>query len=111
MLARRVDRTDPRKPESVQKFTPPQTWLEDTRLFSYDALLSTITYVWSCVEDAILTHHSMLASTTVITAVPDIAALSIICAGTLVMNIKPYAPKKDGTDMNSNAYASFVYVT
>lgn len=51
-----------------------------------------------------------MASMAVISTVPDAAAISLICSSALLMNAKPFAPMKEGRDMNSNAYASFWFV-
>lgn len=58
-----------------------------------------------------LTSSSLLASTSVISPLPDLTSLGLLFATALIINIKPHAPKKENMDVASNAYASLLYVS
>ncbi|KAL4400588.1 hypothetical protein ACI68E_001906 [Malassezia pachydermatis] len=54
---------------------------------------------------------TLLASTSVISPLPDLTSLGLLFATALIINIKPHAPKKENTDVASNAYASLFFAT
>jgi len=45
MLERRVDKSNPKNAGAVKPFTTPNEWKEGSKVASYDAFLSTLTYV------------------------------------------------------------------
>ena len=44
MLERRVDKSNPKNAGVVKPFTTPNVWKEGSKVASYDAFLSTLTY-------------------------------------------------------------------
>ena len=45
MLERRVDKSNPKNAGVVKPFTTPNVWKEGSMVASYDAFLSTLTFV------------------------------------------------------------------
>lgn len=51
-----------------------------------------------------------MTSMAVISPYPDLTALGLLFSGALVMNLKPHSKRKESSDLNTNAYTSYLYV-
>ncbi|WFD03340.1 hypothetical protein MOBT1_002029 [Malassezia obtusa] len=93
MLARRVDKTDPRNAGAVRPLTMPISWIKEDSMM-YETSLSGM---------------SLLASSSIVSPAPDLTSLALVFSIAQLINIKPHAPMKDTNDVSSNAYASFLF--